>query len=177
MFLVSFTKGPGSFPYVFIITGWAATVIPIYSVALVRHRVFVLGGNQETPDGTATLEVGLNAIPTTDPFDTFTKTLCVGYDNVTLEFNFMGVSVVPRCDLVVNPINSLTGGPVEPSFHIVQSPFGVVTLGESLLKMVHFFLEQLRIAAHCFGPMGKGVNDTKCGYEVMVASHCKYWSV
>ena len=26
--------------------------------------------------------MSLDAIPTTDPFDTFTKTLCVGYDNV-----------------------------------------------------------------------------------------------
>ena len=35
-------------------------------------------------DGSATFEVGLNAISTTDLFDIFTKTLCVGYDNVTL---------------------------------------------------------------------------------------------
>ena len=28
--------------------------------------------------------MSLDAISTTDPFDTFTKTLCVGYDNVTL---------------------------------------------------------------------------------------------
>ena len=28
--------------------------------------------------------MSLDAIPTTDPFDTFTKTLCVGNDNMTL---------------------------------------------------------------------------------------------
>ena len=35
-------------------------------------------GDQEAFDGPATIEVGLNAISTTDLFDTFTKTLCVG---------------------------------------------------------------------------------------------------
>ena len=44
MLFVSFTKGPGGFPYVFIIT------------TLVDHRVFVLGGDQEVLDGAATLE-------------------------------------------------------------------------------------------------------------------------
>ena len=43
---------------------------------MVDHRVFVLGGDQELLDGSATFEVGLNAISTTDLFDTFTKTLC-----------------------------------------------------------------------------------------------------
>ena len=40
-------------------------------------------------DGFATFEVGLDAISTTDLFDTFTKTLCVRYDNVTLGFDFI----------------------------------------------------------------------------------------
>ena len=43
-----------------------------------------LGGDQEVFDGAATFEVSLDAICTTDLFDTFTKTLCVGYDYVTL---------------------------------------------------------------------------------------------
>ena len=46
------------------------------------HGVFVLGGDQEVLDGAATFEMGLDTIPTTDLFDTFTKTLCVGYDYV-----------------------------------------------------------------------------------------------
>ena len=46
--------------------------------------VFVLGGDQEVFDGAATFEVSLDTIPTTDLFDTFTKTLCVGYDYVAL---------------------------------------------------------------------------------------------
>ena len=38
-------------------------------LTLVGHGVFVLGGDQEVFDGSATLEVGLDAIPATDLFD------------------------------------------------------------------------------------------------------------
>ena len=73
---------------------------------MVDHRVFVFGGDQEALDGPATFEVGLNAIPTTDLFDTFTKTLCVGYDNVTLIGDRLG-----SCSawLWAPPITSLIG--------------------------------------------------------------------
>ena len=43
---VSFTKGPGGFPYVFIITAQVTTLVPIDGTTLVDHRVFVLGGDQ-----------------------------------------------------------------------------------------------------------------------------------
>ena len=88
MFFVSFTKGPGGFPYVFIITSEVPTLIPIDGITLGDHGVFVLGGDQEVFDGAATFEVSLDTIPTTDLFDTFTKTLCVGYDYVPLTLNF-----------------------------------------------------------------------------------------
>ena len=52
---------------------------------------------------------GLNAIPTTDLFDAFKKTLCVGYDNVTLIFNFIGC----RLGTCGAPISSLSGGLVK----------------------------------------------------------------
>ena len=65
-------------------------MVPVDGTTLVDHRVFVLGGDQEFLNGSPTFEVGLNAISTTDLFDTFTKTLCVGYDNVTVVFNFIG---------------------------------------------------------------------------------------
>ena len=125
--------------------------------------VFVLGGDQEVLDGAATFEVGLNAISTTDPFDAFTKTLCVGYDNVTLSFDLISGSLGSCSALVVNPINNLTGRPVESFLHLVQSPFRIFAFGESLPEVVLFLLEQLRLAAHCFGPMGEGVDDTKFG--------------
>ena len=107
--------------------------------------------------------MSLNAIPTTDLFDTFTKTLCEGYDNVTLIFNFIGDRLGRCCALVVGPTNSLTGRPVKPFLHLFQSPFRIYAFGESLPEVVLFLLEQLRLATHCCGPMGEGVDDTKFG--------------
>ena len=165
MLFVSFTKGPGGFPYVFIITGKVPTLIPIDGITLGDHGVFFLGGDQEVLDGASTFEVSLDAIPTTDLFDTFTKTLCVGYDYVTLTLNFSGGSRGTCGTLVVNPINGLTGRPVESFLHLVQSPFGILALGEVFL----FLFEQLKIAAHSFVPVGEGVNYTELGREVIVA--------
>ena len=92
-----------------------------------------LGGDQEVLDGAATFEGGLNVISTTDLFDAFTKTLCVGYDNVTLSFNSISGSLSSCNALVVNPISNLTGRPVESFLHLVQSPFGIFAFCESLL--------------------------------------------
>ena len=118
MLLVSFTKGPGDFPYV-LITARVPTLIPIDGITLVDHRVFVLGGDQEVFDNAATFEVSLDAIPTTDLFDTFTKTLWVGYDNMALTLNFFGGSR-GTCDiLAISPINCLTGRPIEPFLYLV----------------------------------------------------------
>ena len=104
-------------------------------------------------------EVSLDAIPTTDLFDTFTKTLCVGYDNVPFVFNFM----VSRLGIVVAPIIDLPGRPVESFLHLVQSPFRIFALSESLSEVILFFLEQLRIAAHSGGPVGEGLDNTELG--------------
>ena len=128
-----------------------------------------LGGDQEVLDGAATFEVSLDTIPTTDLFDAFTKTLCVRYNYMTLTLNFSGGSRSTVSTLVVNPINGLTGRPVEPFLHLVQSPLGILAFGKSFPEVFFFLLEQLRIAAHSFGPMGEGVNNTKLGREVMVA--------
>ena len=158
VFFVSFTKGPGGFPYVFIITALLPTVIPVYGTTLVDHRVFVLGGDQKVFDGSATFEVSLDAISTTDFFDTFTKTLCVGYDNVALTLH----SMVGRIGISA-PIIDLSGRPVKPFLHLVQSPFGVVAFGESFPEVLLFFLKQLRITAHGGSPVGKCLDDTKLG--------------
>ena len=107
--------------------------------------------------------MGLNAISTTDLFDTVTKTLCVGYDSLTLSFNFTGVSLGNCSALPISPINDLTGRLVKSFLHLVQSPFRIFAFGESLPEVVHFLLEQLRLATHCFGLMGEGVDDTKLG--------------
>ena len=134
-------------------------MVPIDGTTLVDHWVFVLGGDQEVFDGSATFEVSLDAIPTTDLFDTFTKTLCVGYDNVPLVLHFM----VSRLGIVVAPIISLSGRPVESFLHLVQSPFRIFAVGESLPEVLLFFLEQLRMAAHGGGPVGEGLDDTEFG--------------
>ena len=134
-------------------------MVPVDGTTLVDHRVLVLGGDQKVFDGSATFEVSLDAISTTDLFDTFTKTLCVGYDNVALTLH----SMVGRLGSVVAPIINLSGRPVESFLHLVQGPFGVITFGESFSEVILFFLKQLRIAAHGGGPMGEGLDDTKLG--------------
>ena len=90
-------------------------------------------------------------------FDTFTKTLCVGYDNMTLTRH----SLVGRLGIMVAPIIDLTGRLVESFLHLVQSPFWIVAFGESFPEVLLFFLKQLRIAAHCGSPVGEGLDDTK----------------
>ena len=112
MLFVSFIIGPRGFPYVLIITAKVPTLIPVDGITLVDHRVFVLGGDQEVLDGAVTFEVSLDAISTRDLFDTFTKTLCVGYDNMTLTLDFSSGSRGTCSTLVISPINGLTGRPV-----------------------------------------------------------------
>ena len=112
---VSFTKGPGGFPYVLIITCEVPTLIPVDGITLGDHGVFVLREDQEVFDGASTFEVSLDPIP-------FTKTLCVRYDYMTLTLNFSGGSRGTVGTLVTNPINGLTGGLVKPFLHFVQSP-------------------------------------------------------
>ena len=81
-------------------------MVLVDGTTLVDHRVFVLGGDQEALNGSATFEVCLDAIPTTNLLDAFTKAMCVGYDNVTLIFNFIG----GRLGTCGAPISSLSGG-------------------------------------------------------------------
>ena len=90
-------------------------------------------------------------------------------DYVALTLNFSGGSRGTIGTLVVNPINGLTGRPVEPFLHLVQSPPGIFALGESFPEVFFFLFEQLKITAHSFGPMGEGVDYTKLGREVMMA--------
>ena len=156
MLFVSFTKGPGGFPCVLIITSQVPTFIPIDGTTLVDNTVFVLGGDQEAFDGAATFEVSLDAIPTTDLFDTFTKTLCVGYDNMALILNFFGGSRGTCGTLAISPINCLTGRPVEPFLHLVQSPFGIFALGESFPEVLLFLFRATQDYCTQFWPYRRG---------------------
>ena len=156
---VSFTKGPGGFPHVPTITAQAVTLVPVYGTTLVEHRVPVLRGDQKVFDGFATPEVSLDATSTTDPLDTFTKTLCVGYDNVTLTLH----STVGRLGRIVAPIIDPSGRPVKSLLHAIQGPPRVAASGESFPEVLFLLLEQLRIAAHGEGPTGEGLDDTELG--------------
>ena len=169
MLFVSFTKGPGGFFYVFIITGEVPTLIPIDGITWETMGSLSLGETRRFLMVLPSFEVSLDTIPTTDLFNAFTKTLPVRYDYVTLTLNLSGGSRGTVSTLVVNPINGLTGRPVEPFLHFVQSPHGVLALGESLPEVFFFLFEQLRIATHSLSPMGEGVDNTKLGREVMVA--------
>ena len=79
--------------------------------------------------------MSVDAIPTTDLFDTFTKTLCVGYDYVPFVFHFM----VGSLGIVGAPISNLPGRPVESSLHLVQGPFGIFAFSESFPEVILFF--------------------------------------
>ena len=83
--------------------------------------------------------MSLDAISTTDLSDTFTKTLCVGYDNVALTLHFM----VGRLGSVIAPIINLSGILVESFLHLVQGPFGVIAFGESFPEVILFFFLRL----------------------------------
>ena len=139
----------------------------------VDHWIFVLGGDQKVFDGSATFEMSLDAIPTTDLFDTFTKTLCVGYDNVTLVLHFM----VSRLGIVVAPIINLPGRPVESFLHLVQSPLRVFAVGESLPEVLLFFWSNSGLL-HTVEALWERVWITlNLAERWWWLSHCKYWSI
>ena len=166
--LESFSKGPGSFSYVFIIAGKVTALEPIYGPTFVDHGSLSLG----TPvafDGAITFEVGLYTIPLTDIFNAFAETLDVWYYYMTLGFNFNGNRLGASSALATSSIIDLTGWPGESFLHLVQSPFGVFTISNCFPKMLHFVLENLRIATNSFGPMGESTNNTIFNWEMMVA--------
>ena len=72
-------------------------------------------------------------------------------------------SLVGRLGIIVASIIDLSGRPVKSFLHLVQSPLGVITVGESFSEVLLFFLKQLRITAHGGSPMGEGLDDTKFG--------------
>ena len=115
--------------------------------------------------------MSLDAIPTTDLFDTFTKTLCVGY-------NFFSGSKGTIGTLVVNPINGLTGRPVEPFLHLVQSPFGILALGESFPEVCSFScLSNSGLLHTVLAPWERVLITLNLAERLWWLSHCKYWSV
>ena len=78
---------------------------------------------------------------------------------MTLALHFM----VGRLGIAIAPITVLSGRPVKPFLHLVQSPFRVITVGKSFPEVFLFFLKQLRITAHGGSPVGEGLDDTEFG--------------
>ena len=97
--------------------------------------------------------MGLDAIPTTDLFDAFTKTLCVGYDNVPLISDF----IVGRLGTISAPIIDLSGRHVKSFLHLVQSPFWVFAFGKSLPEVGPFLVGGTQACCTQWRPCGKGL--------------------
>ena len=174
---VSFTKGPGGFPYVFIITCEVPTLIPIDGITLEDHGVFVLRGDQEVLDGVANFEVSLDTIPTIDLFDTFTKTLCVRYDYVTLTLNFSGGSRGTVSTLVVNPINGLTGRPIEPFSTLSKAHLGYLSLVRAFLRCSFSHLSNSGLLHTVWALWERVFITLNLAERLWWLSHSKYWSV
>ena len=149
------------------------TLVPVDGTTLVDHWVFVLGGDQKVFDGSATFEVSLDAISTTDLFDTFTKTLCVGYDKVPLVLH----SMVSRLGIIVAPIIDVPGRPVDFFSTLSKAHLGY-------LQLVRAFL---RCSFSCWSNSGLLHTVEALWERVWMTlnlaerwwwlSHCRYWSV
>ena len=96
---------------------------------------------------------------------------------MTHGFDFIGGGLSANSVLGIGAVASLVGKFREPSFHPVYGPLGVLAWTECLPEMVHFFLEQLKFVAYCFGPLGKSINYTIFADKRWWLSHCRYWSV
>ena len=144
MLLVSFPKGPEGFPYVFIITGEVPTLIPVDGITLGGHGVFVLGGDQEVFDGAATFEVSLDTIPTTDLFDTFTKTLLLGMTMWPLLLTSLVAAGVPLVPWLLTPSMA--------SLEDLLSLFP--TLSKAHLGYLHWVRAFLRCSFSCVSNSG-----------------------
>ena len=79
---------------------------------------------------------------------------------MNLCFHFIGSGLGACSTLTVSPITNLTGWLSKPFLHLVQGLFGVLTVGESLPEVLHFFLEHLRFATYCLCPVSKSIYYT-----------------
>ena len=116
MLFISFTKGPGGFPYVFIhhterSPHWnqymAPLLLTIGSLSLGETSRFLM----------ILLPLKWVCMPYLPQIFLILlhETLCVRYNNVILGFNFIGSRLGTCGVLVVSPIKNLPGRPVKPS--------------------------------------------------------------
>ena len=99
--------------------------------------------------------MGLYTIPTTDLFNAFRDTLGVGYDYMTPCFDLNGNRMGTCGTLAVGPIIDLTGWLGKPFLHLVQSPFGVFTMGKYFPEVLYFFMEKM----DCYCPRAQSISQ------------------
>ena len=161
----------------FIITGKVTTLEPIHGTIFADHGVFVLGGDQQVFDGAITLEVGLYAIPPTDLFNALTETLCIRYNYMTLGFDLFGSGLGICGALAVSPTTDLTGRPVKHFPHLVQSHFGVFTLGQCLPEKLHFLWRRSGLLQTVLALWVRVLITLNLAERWCWLSHCRYWSM
>ena len=172
----SFSKGPGGFPYVIIITGKGTALEPIYGPTFADHGIFVLGGYQEVLDGATTFEVGLYDILPTDLFNAFAETLCVRYDYMTLTFYFIGSRLGACGALVVTPSNTSLDGLLSLFFTLSRAHLGYLHWVSAFLRWP-ISLQRSSGLLHTVLAQWMRVLIALNFAERWWLSFCRYWSV
>ena len=113
MLFESFSKGPGGFPYVFIITGKITKLEPMVLLPLKW--------------------VCIPYLPQTF-FNAVAETMDVWYDYVTLGFNFIGSGLGTCGTLSVSPITDITGGPGTSFSTLSKAHLGYLQLVRAFLR-------------------------------------------
>ena len=99
--LASFPQGPGCLPYVFFITCYVVALVAVDDSTFLVFGVLVLGPHEYLFNGCVSLEVYLDAILTTDVFETFGCPLSVWNDYLSYCVGGTWVSIGCACTLIV----------------------------------------------------------------------------
>ena len=99
MFLQPLSKCSGGFPYIFLITLYPITFVPIDDSTLFHERIFVLGNHQEAFDGITSFKVYLHSIFLACSFEAFTQPFIIFLNHITsIDKNIQFTSEEPRPD-------------------------------------------------------------------------------
>ena len=117
--------------------------------------------------------MSLNAIPSTDLFDTFTKTLCVGNDNVPLVLHFM----VSRLGIIVAPTLTCLKDLFSLFSTLSKAHLGYLHLVRAFLRWSFSFWSNSGLL-HTVEALWERVWITlNLAERWWWLSHCRYWSV
>ena len=107
--------------------------------------------------------MSLDTIPTTDLFDAFTKTLCVGYDYVGFTLDFSGGSRVLLAPWLLTPSMASLEDLLSLFSTLSKAHRGYLHLVRAFLRCSFSCLSNSGLLLTVFGPMGEGVGNTKLG--------------